>query len=92
LNMRFGRPPRHNAERGKKVKCKHCREDVQLQDIPTWREIRLFGVTWIVGRWKLVAFDVCDACRIDEDREKDRRIFDAGVDAGVERASRNANR
>lgn len=62
--------------------CSDCGEPVEAQDVPQWKEFRLFGVTWLLGRWGKCYPDQCIECQTSkENRSLDRAFESVGQDA-----------
>ena len=55
------------TKRSEEVVCPDCGATLDIIDIPAWREFRLFGVTWIFGRWTNEVEETCVECRKDRE-------------------------
>ena len=62
--------------------CPDCGESMQKMDVPTWREFRLFGQTWLFGKWSGKYPKRCAECEIaHENKDFDRAMEAVGRDA-----------
>jgi hypothetical protein len=71
--------------------CQDCGTEYGPVDTPVWREVRLFGVTWIFGRWK-DQWHECPSCQARKEDMTMHRICDEAYDNGYERGYKAARR
>jgi len=50
-----------------------CENIITPDYVPVWKEFKLFGQTWIIGRWKNeVVRDKCIDCSIQKEQDRTR--------------------
>lgn len=74
------------------MKLCECGAPVYTFDAPTWKEFRLFGVTWLIGRWDTHEADMCYECYTDKARDPERAAYYAGAEDGYMKGMEDARR
>lgn len=64
---------------------KGCDSALAYDHIPIWKELKLFGRTWIFGWWGDQIVDtVCWQCRADRDYDHQAQMLEGAYNQGVQ--------